>query len=149
MRLDAILSSAGAHKRRKRVGRGRGSGHGKTSGRGSKGFGSRTGYATRPGFEGGQNPIIRRMPQRGFNNKRFAEEVQILNVCDLERFFEDGATVDGAALLAKGLISKMDVVVKLLGKGELKRKLSVSVTRASKSAAEKVAAAGGTLALTE
>jgi large subunit ribosomal protein L15 len=149
MKLDEILSTAGPHKRSRRVGRGRGSGHGKTSGRGSKGFGARTGYATRPGFEGGQNPIIRRMPQRGFNNKRFAELVQIINVCDLEHFFEDGATVDSAALLAKGLISETKVTIKLLGKGDLKRKLSVSVTRASKSAAEKVAAAGGTLALTE
>ncbi len=88
------------------------------------------------------------MPQRGFNNKNFAEIVQIVNVCDLERFFDDGATVDVASLMDKGLISEADVVVKLLGKGELKRKLTVNVTRASKSAAEKVAAAGGTLALT-
>ena len=148
MNLDQILSAVGPHKRRTRVGRGRGSGHGKTSRRGSKGFGARTGYATRPGFEGGQNPIIRRIPQRGFNNKNFAELVEIVNVGDLNRF-EDGATVDPSALLAEGLIGRAGTAVKLLGKGELARKLNVSVTRASKSAAEKVAAAGGTLALTE
>jgi large subunit ribosomal protein L15 len=149
MNLDTILSTAGRHKRARRVGRGRGSGRGKTSGRGSKGFGSRTGYATRPGFEGGQNPIIRRMPQRGFNNKNFAEVVEIVNTGDLERFFEDGATVDVGSLTAKGLVHIPGATVKLLGKGDLKHKLTVSVAKASKAAAEKVAAAGGTLTLTE
>jgi len=149
MKLDEILSAAGRHKRPKRVGRGHGSGSGKTSGRGHKGYGQRAGAKRRAGYEGGQNPVLRRIPQRGFNNSNFAELVEIVNVADLERVFADGDTVDAAALAAKGLIDRTDVAVKLLGNGELKRKLSVTVTRASKTAAEKVAAAGGTLQVSE
>jgi len=146
MRLEQILAAAGRHKRARRVGRGRGSGHGKTSGRGQKGFGARTGADSQMGFEGGQNPTLRRIPKRGFKNT-FAKPVAIVNVCDLERVFDDGATVDAEALAATGLIRRADVTVKLLGKGELKRKLNVRVNRASQKASEKVAAAGGTLAL--
>ncbi len=147
MKLDEILSAAGRHKRAKRIGRGRGSGTGKTSGRGHKGYGSRAGAKRRAGYEGGQNPLLRRIPQRGFTNI-FADPVEIVNLADLERVFTDGDVVDADVLAAKGLIDDPRVAVKLLGNGELKHKLTVSVTRASKAAAEKFAAAGGTLELT-
>jgi len=143
MNLQEILTAAGSNKTARRVGRGRGSGRGKTSGRGHKGYGQRAGSRTRAGFEGGQNPMVRRMPKRGFNNYNFAERVEIVNTGDLERVFEDGATVTIDALADAGLIDRTDVTVKLLAKGELKRKLTVCVTRASVAAAQKVAAAGG------
>ena len=149
MRLQEILTAAGSHKSARRVGRGRGSGTGKTSGRGHKGYGQRAGSKTRAGFEGGQNPMVRRMPKRGFNNYNFAERVEIVNVSDLERVFDDGATVTIETLAAAGLIDRADVTVKLLGGGQLTRKLTVCVTRASAVAAEKVAAAGGTLELAQ
>ncbi|NLF31981.1 MAG: 50S ribosomal protein L15 [Planctomycetes bacterium] len=149
MRLEDILSAAGRHKRKRRVGRGRGSGRGKTSGRGSKGWGARTGSNAQLGFQGGTNPQIRRVPKRGFNNAFFARPVETVNVRDLQRAFADGDTVNAEALVAKGLIGRPDVIVKLLGDGELTHKLTVEVTRASKGAADKVAAAGGTLRCTE
>jgi large subunit ribosomal protein L15 len=149
MKLEEIMAAAGRHKRARRVGRGRGSGHGKTSSRGQKGFGARTGVDAQMGFEGGQNPTLRRIPKRGFKNTFFAKPVAIVNVCDLERSFDDGATVDAKALAELGLIRRADATVKLLGKGELKRKLTVRVDQASKAASDKVAAAGGTLALAE
>lgn len=147
MRLDDILSAAGKHKRGKRVGRGRGSGCGKTSSRGHKGWGQRSGNGAQFGFEGGQNPMVRRMPKRGFNNMKFADVVEIVNVSDLQRCFEDGATVDLEALRSKRLVEGRKVKVKLLGKGELTHKLNVSVDCASKSAVEKVTAAGGQVQL--
>ena len=149
MKLEEILSAAGRHKRRRRVGRGRGSGRGKTAGRGHKGYGQRSGSGALLGFEGGTNPQIRRVPKRGFNNAFFAKPVEIVNVRDLQRAFADGDAVDAEALAAKGLIDRADVIVKLLGDGELTHKLTVQVTRASKSAAEKVVAAGGSLQCTE
>ncbi len=149
MRLDEILSAAGRRKRRRRVGRGRGSGRGKTAGRGHKGYGQRSGAGALLGFEGGTNPQIRRVPKRGFNNAAFAKGVETVNVRDLQRAFADGQTVDAEALAAKGLIERADAVVKLLGDGELTHKLTVRVTRASAGAAEKVAAAGGSLECTE
>ena len=149
MNLQEIFNAAGSPKGARRIGRGRGSGKGKTSGRGHKGYGQRSGSKTRAGFEGGQNPMVRRMPKRGFNNYNFAESVEIVNVGDLEGVFEDGSTVTIEAMAAKGLIARTDVTVKLLAGGELKRKLNVCVTRASAAAAEKVAAAGGTLELAE
>ena len=147
MRLQEILTAAGRHKRSKRDGRGRGSGRGKTSGRGHKGYGQRSGSKARAGFEGGQNPMVRRIPKRGFNNSDFAETVQIVNVGDLDRIFADGAEVTVEALAEAGLVDRLDLAVKLLGKGELGRKLTVRATRASKKAAEKVAAAGGAVEL--
>ncbi|NQU75169.1 MAG: 50S ribosomal protein L15 [Planctomycetes bacterium] len=147
MNLQEILSAAGPHKRSKRIGRGRGSGKGKTSGRGHKGYGQRAGSKVRATFEGGQNPLVRRIPKRGFNNAQFAELVQIVNIQDLQRAFEDGGIVDVKALLEKGLIDHPNMAVKLLGEGELTRKLTVRVSRASLAAAEKVATAGGTLEL--
>lgn len=148
MKLDEILSAAGANKRAKRLGRGPGSSLGKTSGRGQKGYGSRAGARSRAGYEGGQNPIIARSPKRGFTNT-FAKPVEAVNVRDLEKAFEDGATVDAAALVAKGLIESPKSIIKVLGDGELKRKLTVVVARVSKTAAEKIAAAGGTVELTK
>ncbi len=147
MNLDQILSEAGPHKRAKRVGRGRGSGCGKTSSRGQKGFGSRAGSNMKFGHEGGQNPMLRRIPKRGFNNENFATVVEVVNVSDLERAFEDGAEVTAQALADKRLISDAGATVKVLGDGNLSRKLTVRVHRASKSAGEKIAAAGGTVEL--
>jgi large subunit ribosomal protein L15 len=142
MNLDDILSQAGKYKRRKRVGRGSGSGHGKTSGRGHKGAGSRAGYSRRPGFEGGQNPAVARLPKRGFNNARFARSFQVVNLDDLAGF-DDGATVDAAALAQAGLIRDADKPVKILADGEIDRKLTVVADKFSEAAAKKIQDAGG------
>jgi large subunit ribosomal protein L15 len=144
MKLDDILSAAGKHKARKRVGRGTGSGHGKTCGRGSKGFGARAGWKAQWGYEGGQNPQISRLPKRGFNNFNFRQEYQIVNVSDLQEPFEDGARVDAAALAAAGLIDDAAKAVKILGNGQLSKKLSVAATKFTASAAAKIQQAGGT-----
>jgi len=143
MKLDDILQAAGKHKPRKRVGRGTGSGHGKTSGRGHKGWGQRTGSNSQLGFEGGQNPVIARMPKRGFSNAQFRKDYQVLNVEALERF-DAGSRVDAAALKQARLIEDADKPVKILGNGELTTKLTVVATRFSKLAAQKIADAGGT-----
>ncbi len=140
MRLHELAPAPGSRFERKRVGRGIGSGHGKTSGRGHKGQKARSGGGVRRGFEGGQMPLIRRIPKRGFNNI-FAEEVSIVNVRDLTRF--SPGTVVTPELLVKEGLAKRGRVIKLLGKGELDRPLTVQVHRVSKGAAEKVAAAGG------
>ena len=142
MRLQEILSAAGKYKSRKRLGRGTGSGLGKTSGRGHKGAGSRSGASALIGYEGGQNPVLARVPKRGFNNKNFRTEYQIVNVGSLERF-DDGAEVGPAELAAARLIDDAAKPVKILGGGELKRKLAVSAAKFSASAARKIAEAGG------
>lgn len=145
MKLDEILSAAGKHKRRKRIGRGTGSGHGKTSGRGHKGYGARAGAKCRAGYEGGQSTIVSRIPKRGFNNYNFRTEYQVVNLVDLEDAFEDGARVDVEALKQKKLIDVGDGgPVKVLGDGELKKKLTVVVDRFSAKAAEAIIKAGGT-----
>jgi large subunit ribosomal protein L15 len=144
MRLDEILRAAGRHRPRKRIGRGIGSGHGKTCGRGHKGAGSRAGAKRRFGFEGGQNPMLLRIPQRGFSNVRFRAAYQIVNVAALERF-ESGTRVDAAALRGARLIRDADRPVKVLGHGELTRKLTVVAAKVSARAAEKIAAAGGSV----
>lgn len=146
MRLEEILSAAGRNKRKKRLGRGRGSGCGKTSSRGQKGMGARAGARSRAGYEGGQNSMLRRIPKRGFTNI-FAAPVEVVNVNELNEAFEDGATVNAAALREKGLIYRQDTLVKVLGTGELNRKLTVSVNRVSKTAQEKITSAGGTVEL--
>ncbi len=143
MRLQEILSTAGKSKARRRLGHGTGSGHGKTSGRGHKGYGSRSGAKKRAGFEGGQNPILARIPKRGFSNAMFRKDYQIVNVAALERF-DDGAKVDPAALAGARLIEDPAKPVKILGNGELKKKLTVVASQFSASAAEKIAQAGGT-----
>ena len=141
MKLHELSPAFGSTKEAKRIGRGHGSGNGKTAGKGHKGQKARAGHGMRPGFEGGQMPLQRRVPKRGFNNI-FAEEVIAINVCALN-VFEDGAVVDAAALADKGIVSKASYPVKVLGKGEITKKLTVKLNAFSASAAEKIAAAGG------
>jgi len=139
--LEELKSPPGANKRTKRVGRGIGSGHGKTSTRGHKGQWSRSGGGIRPGFEGGQMPLQRRLPKRGFTNI-FRKEYAIVNVKDLN-CFDDGAVVTVALLQEAGLVKKITAGVKLLGDGELKKKLTVQVHKCSQQALEKITARGG------
>ena len=137
-----ITSIAGKHKRRRRVGRGTGSGHGKTCGRGHKGSGSRAGSTSISLYEGGQMPLFRRIPKRGFNNYKFAKRCEIVNVCQLERF-EDGTSVGVEQLSGAGLIGSIKSKVKILGKGDLTKKLQVTAHKFSKNAEQKIAASGG------
>jgi large subunit ribosomal protein L15 len=141
MELDKITYAPGSRKRRKRVGRGGSSGHGGTSGRGNKGQRSRSGSKIRPWFEGGQMPISRRLPKRGFTNL-FKQEFQIVNLEDLDRITStDEITVD--VLKQHRLVQKLTVPVKILGNGEVKRALKVTVQAVSKGAKQKIEAAGG------
>jgi large subunit ribosomal protein L15 len=137
-----ITSIAGHNKQRKRVGKGIGSGHGKTSTRGTKGAGSRSGCKARLGYEGGQVPLYRRLPKRGFNNFNFTTRYEVINVSQLDRF-KDGAVVDVKCLFGAGLISSADSRVKLLGDGELTKKLDVNVHKFSKTAHDKILSCGG------
>ena len=137
-----ITSIAGKHTRRRRVGRGSGSGHGKTCGRGHKGAGSRAGSTSVSLKEGGQMPLFRRLPKRGFNNYNFANRCEIVNVCQLERF-EDGAIVGVEQLSGAGLIDSIKSKVKILGKGDLTKKLQVTAHKFSRNAEQKIAASGG------
>ncbi|GAB4231415.1 MAG: 50S ribosomal protein L15 [Deltaproteobacteria bacterium] len=143
MKLTDLRPAKGAKSDRKRVGRGEGSGLGKTSGKGNKGLRARSGGGTKPGYEGGQMPLQRRLPKRGFVNI-FREEWSVVNVKDLNRF-DEGSVVDAESLQREGLVKGPCAGVKLLGDGEVTRKLTVRVDRASKSAIAKVAAAGGTV----
>ncbi|MEX0715991.1 MAG: 50S ribosomal protein L15 [Planctomycetaceae bacterium] len=131
------------NRKRKRLGRGPGSGHGKTAGRGHKGFFSRSGAKSRIGFEGGQTPLARRIAKRGFNNNQFAAKVAIVNVAALDENFENGDTVDVEALRAKGLAGGRYDFLKILGDGELSKKLVVRAHRFSRAAEEKITARGG------
>jgi large subunit ribosomal protein L15 len=144
MMIHEITAQAGAHKKRMRVGRGESSGHGKTCGRGTKGSGARAGGEIKVGSEGGNLPLFRRLPKRGFNNKVFAQRFNIVNVGDLEQHFDAGATVDASALIAKGLVRDERYPVKILGDGELTKKLSVVAGKFTKQASEKITKAGGT-----
>ena len=141
MKIHELSPAVGSNKEVKRIGRGHGSGNGKTAGKGHKGAKARSGPNKRAGFEGGQMPLQRRVPKRGFNNI-FAEEWIAINVAALE-VFEDGAVVDAAALCNKGIIKKADLPVKVLGNGKLSKKLTVNLNAFSASAAEKINAAGG------
>ena len=141
MRLDELKPAEGSKFTRKRVGRGIGSGTGKTSGKGHKGQNARSGGGVRPGFEGGQMPLYRRLPKRGFTNI-FAKQYVAINVEELNKF-EDGAEVTTEALLEKGIISKALDGVKLLGRGDVTKKLTVKVAKYSASAKEKIEKAGG------
>ena len=141
MKLHELSPAFGSTKEAKRIGRGHGSGNGKTAGKGHKGQKARAGHGMRPGFEGGQMPLQRRVPKRGFNNI-FAEEWVAINVSALE-VFEDGAVVNAAALQEKGIIKKADKPVKVLGNGKLTKKITVNLNAFSASAAEKINAAGG------
>jgi len=143
MKLTEILTAAGRKKPRKRVGRGIGSGHGKTCGRGHKGRGARAGAGQRLGYEGGQTPVFSRMPKRGFSNVQFRRPPQVVNVSALDRF-EDGTRVDAVALAAAKLIADAKRPVKVLGNGELSKKLTVVAAAFSAAAAEKITKAGGT-----
>ncbi|HIR53507.1 MAG TPA: 50S ribosomal protein L15 [Candidatus Onthovicinus excrementipullorum] len=142
MKLHELTPAPGSKKEVKRIGRGAASGQGKTAGKGHKGQKARAGRGMRPGFEGGQMPLQRRIPKRGFVNI-FGKEVASVNVAQLEAKFEDGATVDAAALIAAGLIKKELDGVKILGNGELTKKLNVKVNAYSESAKSKIEAAGG------
>ena len=143
MKLHELRPPAGSRHRVKRVGRGPGSGHGQTSGKGEKGQLARSGSGRRPYFEGGQLPLHRRIPKRGFTNI-FRKEYAILNVKDLDRF-EVGAAVTPASLQEAGLIRRGATLVKILGEGSLTKALSVTAHSFSKTAAEKIRAAGGRL----
>ncbi len=129
-------------KKKKMLGRGVGSGHGKTAGKGHKGQKARSGGGVRLGFEGGQMPLFRRIARRGFSNQPFKKEYEVLNVSDLNRF-ADGEKVTVETLRARGLLKKSGLPVKILGDGDLTRKLSVQVDKVSKTAREKITAAGG------
>jgi large subunit ribosomal protein L15 len=141
-----ITSVVGEHKRRRRIGRGTGSGRGKTCGRGHKGAGSRAGSTSVSLKEGGQMPLFRRLPKRGFNNYNFANRCEIVNVCQLERF-EDGAIIGVEQLSGAGLIDSIKSTVKILGKGDLTKKLQVTAHKISKNAEQKIAASGGIVKL--
>ncbi len=143
MLIHEITSVAGKHKARKRVGRGIGSGHGKTSGRGHKGAGSRSGAnLNRTLAEGGQMPLFRRMPKRGFSNYKFTTRYEVVNVSQLDKF-ADGAVVGISEMAAAGLIGAGCCRVKVLGDGSLTKKLQVSAHKFSKSAQEKIEGCGG------
>ena len=143
MNLDDIHRGITKNKKRKRLGRGIGSGHGKTCGRGHKGQGARAGFSMHPTFEGGQMPLVRRVPKRGFNNQ-WALLVAAVNVGDLELAFEDGDEVNPETLKVAGLAKHGYDVLKILGDGALTKKLNIAAHRFSKSAIEKIANAGGT-----
>lgn len=143
MKLNELSPAKGSRSARKRLGRGVGSGTGKTAGRGSKGLKSRSGGSVRPGFEGGQMPIHRRLPKRGFTNifkKQFVE----INIRDLSRF-ESGSLVDKGALIQEGLVRGKNDGIVLLGKGDISIPLTIKVNRISKGAREKIEGAGGTV----
>jgi large subunit ribosomal protein L15 len=146
MRLHDLKPRPGAKHRRKRLGQGESSGHGKTSGRGGKGQTARSGSSIRIGFEGGQMPLIRRIPKRGFNNTRFTTVYLPVNVGDLNHF-EEGATVDETALRAIGLANGKAAGIKILGNGELSKKLTVTASAFSASAKSKIEAKGGSCAV--
>ena len=145
IKLHELKPAEGSRKTKNRVGRGIGSGNGKTSGRGHKGQKARSGGGVRPGFEGGQMPIYRRLPKRGFKNI-WAKEYAEVNVETLNRF-DDGATVDPAALIEIGILNNILDGVRILGNGELKKKLTVVAHGFTKSAEEKIKTAGGTVEL--
>ena len=142
MKLHELSPAEGSVKAGFRKGRGAGSGNGKTAGKGHKGQNARSGGGVRPGFEGGQLPLYRKLPKRGFNNYRFAKKYAVINVQALNKF-DDGEVVDVAALLTKGLIDTAFDGVKVLGEGEITKKLTVKAAVFSASAKEKIEAVGG------
>jgi large subunit ribosomal protein L15 len=142
MELNNLKPKKGARHAKKRIGRGPGSGHGKTSGRGEKGQKSRSGYSRMLGFEGGQMPLHRRLPKRGFTNI-FKKEYAIVNLSDLERF-DNGATVDEAALREAGLVKGRNDGIKVLGHGSVTKKLTVHASKFSETARKHIEEAGGT-----
>ncbi len=141
MKIHELAPAAGSTRDVKRIGRGHGSGNGKTAGKGHKGQKARSGTGMRPGFEGGQMPLQRRIPKRGFNNI-FASKYSVINLSSLNKF-DDGAVVDAAALIEKGIIKKEYDGVKVLANGNLTKKLTIKAAAFSASAKEKIEAAGG------
>jgi large subunit ribosomal protein L15 len=146
MKLSNLKTRPGSKHRTKRLGCGESSGHGKTSGKGHKGQKARSGGSIRLGFEGGQMPLIRRVPKRGFNNNAFKTRYAIVNLADLERF-ESGAQIDEKFLREQGLVRGQVEGVKILGNGELTKKLTITASKASSGAQEKIKKAGGTIVL--
>ena len=142
MKLHELSPAEGSVKERFRKGRGAGSGNGKTAGKGHKGQNARSGGGVRPGFEGGQLPLYRKLPKRGFNNFRFGKVYAIVNVQTLNKF-NDGDVVDAAALLAAGVVNVVNDGIKVLGEGEITKKLTVKAAVFSASAKEKIEAVGG------
>ena len=142
MKLHELSPNEGSVKDSFRRGRGAGSGNGKTAGKGHKGQNARSGGGVRPGFQGGQLPLYRQLPKRGFHNK-FGVTYAVVNVDDLDKKFEDGATVDAEALLESGIISKVCDGIKVLGRGEITKKLTVKAAVFSETAKGKIEAAGG------
>jgi large subunit ribosomal protein L15 len=147
MKLHTLAPNKGAKHRVKRLGCGESSGHGKTSGKGNKGQKARSGSGTRVGFEGGQMPLHRRLPKRGFNNINFKTKVEVVNLAQLDKAFNDGDTVNEEALRKAGLINRACDQVKVLGLGEISKKLTLVVDTISASAKEKVEKAGGSVQL--
>ena len=143
MKLHELSPAAGSSKSAWRKGRGPGSGNGKTGGRGHKGQNARTGGGVRPGFEGGQIPLYRRLPKRGFTNSLFKKEYAIINLETLDKLFNDGDAVSMEVLLEKGIVKKELNGLKVLGRGEITKKLTVKATIFSATAKEKIEAAGG------
>jgi large subunit ribosomal protein L15 len=148
MRLHDLKPNAGAKHRRKRLGSGESSGHGKTSGKGHKGQKARSGGSIRPGFEGGQMPLHRRLPKRGFNNAAFKTVYGIVNLDDLERRFDDGAAINEKLLRGAGLVRGSLDGVKILGRGEISKKFHLEVDSISASARKKIEQAGGSIVMT-
>ena len=144
MKLHDLQPTPGSKHRSRRVGRGESSGLGKTSGKGHKGQKARSGASIRPGFEGGQMPLARRLPKKGFNNAQFKTQYAIVNLSDLELKFSDGDEVNEESLRALGLVKGRFDGVKVLAKGEVSKKLTVSVEKISATAKEKIEKAGGT-----
>ncbi len=142
MKLNELKNHPGSTHRNKTVGRGPGSGHGKTSGRGEKGQKARSGASIKPWFEGGQNPLYKRIPRRGFNNARFTTRYAVVNVKDLNRF-EDGSTVTPETLKESGLVKKELNGIKILGTGTLEKKLTVKANVFTNSAITKIESIGG------
>ncbi len=143
MRLHELIDSNGANRPKRRLGKGEGNGHGKTCGRGHKGSKARSGYSIQPGFEGGQMPMYRRLPRRGFSNFKFHKGFAIVNLADLARLDEGVTEVDRGVLVKAGLVRDNSLPLKVLGDGELKTALKVRADRFSASARSKIEAAGG------
>jgi large subunit ribosomal protein L15 len=145
MRLHDLKPNLGATKRRKRLGCGESSGKGKTCGKGHKGQMARAGRGIRPGFEGGQMPLFRRLPKKGFSNAAFKTVFEVVNLSSLEKHFEEGETVSEETLREKNLVNRSCDAVKILGSGDLSKKLTVQVAHVSASAREKIEKCGGSI----
>jgi len=145
MMIHEITEKVGSRPRRKRVGRGEGSGHGKTSGRGHKGAKSRSGWKSKPGYEGGQMPYFRRLPKRGFSNVQFAPRYHVVNLKSLEERCENGAEVTVQKLVELGVVRDDSRALKVLGEGELTKKLKVTAAKFSAAAKRKIEEAGGSV----